>query len=136
MQKYVLVRDGASQSVVVLRADQSVRGARAWLTSPDPGARHQGFPLLDARGVLIGVVTAREIEEARDEAASLATLVRRPAVVAFDDESLRSAADRMLDQDVGRLPVVSRRDPERVIGFVTRSDLLKAHRRRLAARRL
>lgn len=132
----VLVRDGASQSVVVLRADQSVRAARAWLTSSDPGARHQGFPLLDACDVLVGVVTAREVEEARDEGASLASLVRRPPVVAFEDESLRSVADRMIDQDVGRLPVVSRRDPLCVVGFVTRSDLLTAHRRRLAAQRL
>jgi len=131
-----LVRDGASQGVVALRADQLVRSARAWLTSQDPGARHQGFPVLDVSGALVGVVTAREIEEARDDDVPLASLVRRAAVVAFEDESLRSAADRMIDQDVGRLPVVSRRDPRRVVGFVTRSDLLAAHRRRLAAQRL
>ena len=111
-------------TVIALRADQVVRAAREWLTSGAPGARHQGFPVLDAEGALVGVVTAREIEEARDDASPLASLLRRTAVVAFEDESLRAAADRMIDHDVGRLPVVSRRDPQRVVAIVTRSDLL------------
>jgi hypothetical protein len=37
----------------------------------------------------------------------------------------------MVNQGVGRLPVVSRKAPERVIGMLTRSDLLAAHARRL-----
>jgi CBS-domain-containing membrane protein len=40
----------------------------------------------------------------------------------------------MVHERVGRLPVVSRRDPRRVIGIVSRSDLLEAHERRLHAR--
>jgi len=32
---------------------------------------------------------------------------------------------------VGRLPVVSRDEPRKVTGMLTRSDLLSAHRRRL-----
>ena len=62
--------------------------------------------------------------------------MRRPAVVAFEDESLRDAADRMIDAEIDRLPVVTRGEWRRVIGIVTRSDLLAAHRRRLAAARL
>lgn len=49
----------------------------------------------------------------------------------FDDCSLHSAADHMVQEGVGRLPVVSRDAPARVVGIVTRSDLLAAHRRRL-----
>jgi len=32
---------------------------------------------------------------------------------------------------VGRLPVVDRDDPSRLVGIITRSDLLKVHARRL-----
>ena len=39
----------------------------------------------------------------------------------------------MVREDVGRLPVVDRADPSRVIGIITRSDLLRAHEVRLAA---
>jgi CBS domain-containing protein len=132
----VLVRDWASRAVVSLRADDTVAAARAWLVSGASGSRHQGFPLVGADGSLVGVVTAREIEEARDGAQPLRGLVTRAPVVVRDDESLRDAADRMVDAGVGRLPVVAGEAPGRVIGIVTRSDLLAAHRKRLAAGRL
>jgi CBS domain-containing protein len=38
----------------------------------------------------------------------------------------------MVRENAGRLPVVRREDPDRVIGIITRSDLLAAHGRRLA----
>ena len=49
----------------------------------------------------------------------------------FEDNSLREAADHMVREEIGRLPVVSRAAPRRPIGMLTRSDLLAAHRRRL-----
>ena len=39
------------------------------------------------------------------------------------------AAERMAQNGVGRLPIVSPDDPQRVIGIVTRSDLLKPRAR-------
>jgi predicted transcriptional regulator len=52
-------------------------------------------------------------------------------VVIFDDSSLREAADQMAREGVGRLPVVSRLEPQRIIGILSRSDLIEAHLRRL-----
>jgi len=37
----------------------------------------------------------------------------------------------MVRENIGRLPVVKRDDPRRVVGWLTRSDLLSAHRQRL-----
>ena len=37
----------------------------------------------------------------------------------------------MVRENVGRLPVVERANPRRLAGFITRSDLLSAHARRL-----
>ena len=63
--------------------------------------------------------------------ARVGDLVRRPPVVIYDDSSAREAADHMVHERVGRLPVVSRANSRRVIGIVSRSDLLEAHERRL-----
>ena len=41
----------------------------------------------------------------------------------------------MAAHDVGRLPVIARRDPRKLVGFLTRSDVLVADRRRLAETR-
>ena len=49
------------------------------------------------------------------------------------------AADHMVLEEVGRLPVVSRDNPRTVVGMISRSDLLRAllraHAPRLAADR-
>jgi len=53
--------------------------------------------------------------------------------VVYEDNSLRDAADQMVTEEVGRLPVVSRDETLKVVGILSRSDLLSAHRPRLAA---
>jgi chloride channel protein, CIC family len=58
-------------------------------------------------------------------------LLRRPPLVIYEENSLREAADLMVQEDIGRLPVVARAKPHSVVGIITRSDLLTAHRRRL-----
>ncbi|WP_437594904.1 chloride channel protein [Sorangium sp. So ce1000] len=123
----------ASRPAVTLAADDTVEAARAFLLSQAEGARHQGFPVVDGRGELIGVVTQRDVLTEQAGAISIRRLVRRPPAVVFEDSSLREAADHMVTEGVGRLPVVSRQAPRKVIGILTRSDLLDAHRSRIDA---
>jgi CBS domain-containing protein len=127
------VRDAASRPAVTLAADDTVAAARAFLLSQAEGSRHQGFPVVDERGELIGVITQRDVLGPQPGELRLRHLVRRPPAVVFEDCSLREAADHMVTEGVGRLPVVSREAPRKVIGMLTRSDLLDAHRSRLDA---
>lgn len=131
----VLVREIASTEVVTLAADEAVEEVRDRIAARVPGSQHQGFPVLNAGGDLVGVVTRRDLLDLDIEVtARVGELVSRAAVVIYDDSSAREAADHMVHERVGRLPVVSRADPRRVIGIVSRSDLLEAHERRLHAR--
>ena len=43
----------------------------------------------------------------------------------------RQAADHMTNHDIGRLPVLTREEPPRLVGIVTRSDILSGYRRRM-----
>ena len=88
--------------------------------------------MVDAKGELVGVVTRRDLlDPERPVAARVSELIRRPVAVVFEDSSLREAADHMVREGIGRLPVVSRSAPRKPTGMLTRSDLLAAHRRRL-----
>ena len=127
----ISVRDVALRPVVTLRASDGVRATLDWLASSS-GAGHQGFPIVDGDGLLVGVVTRRDLQGAPDGDATLGEVASRAPVVIFDDSSLRDAADHMARERVGRLPVVSRESPRKIIGIVTRSDLVDAHARRLA----
>src|SRR5512140_981924 len=124
----VLVKDQMRREVMSLRASEPLADARARLVA-DP--RHQGFPVVDDAGRLRGVVMRREVMDEKSGALRVGDLVRRPAAVVFEDNSLRAAADHMLHENVGRMPVVRRDAPQIMIGFLTRSDILAAHHRRL-----
>jgi H+/Cl- antiporter ClcA len=122
----------ASRPVVTLGGDDLLESVRAWIGGRGPGSSHQGFPVVDGDGALIGVVTRRDLlDPERSGKALVRHLIHRPLAVAFEDTSLREAADHMLQEEVGRLPVVTRVEPRRAVGILTRSDLLDAHRRRL-----
>ncbi|WP_202605204.1 CBS domain-containing protein, partial [Salmonella sp. gx-f5] len=45
--------------------------------------------------------------------------------------SLREAADHMVAEKVGRLIVVSKDDPHKLVGILTRGDILASHAHRL-----
>jgi len=128
----VLVRDGATREVVALAADDTLASVRAWFSSRAPGTGHQGFPVHDRNGDLVGVLTRRDIFNTDEpETSQLWRIIKRPPAIVFEDNSLREAADHMVGEEVGRLPVVARENPRKVIGWLTRSDLLTAHRQRL-----
>jgi CIC family chloride channel protein len=130
----ILVRDIASSEPVVLQATDAVEDVRDWIVSRAPGSSHQGYPVVDAQHALVGVVTRRDLLDLELPVTSLVRdLITRPPVVIYDDNSARDAADHMVREEVGRLPVVTRKSPHQVVGMVSRSDLLGAHARRLAA---
>jgi H+/Cl- antiporter ClcA len=125
------VREHAHGPAVTLRADDTIEAVRAWLASGAAGTSHQGFPVVDAAGQLVGVLTRRDLFDASAAGTHVRELVRRAPVVIHDDASLRAAADLMALERIGRLPVVSRAAPRTVTGVITRSDLIHAHVRRL-----
>lgn len=131
----VTVAEVAAAPVVFLRADDTLEHVRAWMKHDETGAAHHGFPVVDADDRVVGVVTRRDLVDGPAEG-TVRSRVKRPPVVAYDDSSLREAADHMAREGVGRLPVVSRDDPARVIGMLTRSDIIEAHVRRLKAERV
>ncbi len=97
--------------------------------------KHRGYPVVDDTGRLVGVLTGASLVDLPDTVvATTATaqdLVTARPVVVDERESCRVAAERMATAGVGRLPVVAPDDPARVVGIVTRSDLLKPRLRHL-----
>jgi CIC family chloride channel protein len=128
----VLARDAATGEVVALAAEDTLGSVRSWFASRVPGTGHQGFPVIDSDGNLAGVLTRKDIFSVNEsESSRLRDLIKHPPVVVFEDNSLREAADHMIRENVGRLPVVARSHQRKVTGWLTRSDLLSAHRQRL-----
>ena len=127
----VFVRDAATAAVVALAADLTLAEARIRISS-DPKIEHSAFPVVDGHGRLVGVVGRRDLfAPDSDPAALVAQVLVRPPVAVFEDQSLREACDIMAAEHVGRLPVISRAQPGRVVGMLSRRDVLAAERARL-----
>lgn len=106
--------------------------------------KHQGYPVVDARGELLGVVTKANLLDEwlamllRSEGGDFAIapiitydLLTRDPITAFPWESCRTAAERMARWQVGRLVVVHPDNPKKIVGIVTRGDILKVRMRLL-----
>ncbi len=126
------VRDAMSTAVISLDTARTVGDVRGWIASGAAGSSHQGFPVLDENGDLVGVVTRRDLLEPQAaETSTIGTLVTRTPTVVYEDDTLREATDAMVTAGVGRVAVVRREAPRRVIAMLSRSDVLGAHRRRI-----
>ena len=129
-----LVRDVGVKPVTCVEGSKTVDQIRSWLSTDDRSSTHQGFPVVDEEQHLIGVITRRDVLDPRRSGSErVGDILKRPPAVVFDDNSLREAADHMVRTGVGRLPVVTREEPLKVVGIISRSDLLAAHSDRLQA---
>ena len=92
-----------------------------------------GFPVLDEQGNLWGIVTLQDLEkELSHSTVKLSSLrVEDVAVVnpitVCEDEPIWSAIRKMAPRDLARLPVVSRNDGKKLLGLISRSDILRAY---------
>ncbi|HET9819339.1 MAG TPA: CBS domain-containing protein, partial [Rhodanobacteraceae bacterium] len=105
---------------------------RRWLNSGRERAQHQGYPVIDDAGRVRGVVTRRMLlDPDRPGLTRIGEMLKRGPIVVFEDHNLRDASDLMVAENVGRLIVVSRDDPTRLVGILTRSDVMAANSRRI-----
>jgi CIC family chloride channel protein len=96
---------------------------------------HHGFPVVDEKGELVGVVTIADVESAmaqeRPSALTVKDIASRSVVVAYPDEYIHDVLVKLGTHDVGRIPVVERRNPKRLLGVLRRHDVLTAYSKTL-----
>jgi len=128
----ITVGAACTREVVTLKTSDALGVVRRWLSSGKAEAHHQGYPVVDDQGQVRGVITRRDLQDVDiPESRRIGDMLRRGPIVVHEDNSLREAADHMVEENVGRLPVVNRESPPRLVGMITRGDLLAAHARRL-----
>lgn len=93
--------------------------------------RHQAFLVVEAAGHLLGIVTkstamSHLLSQDVDEDTPILEVCTRDLIVAYTDELLSQASNKMLKHGVGRLPVVHRDDPEKLVGYLGRAQIVEA----------
>lgn len=99
-----------------------------------------GFPVVDERGRLAGIVTLSDMERSIIQSdvppktvGEIAT-PRHRVITAYPDDLMGDALARMSVRGIGRLPVVSREDSDHLLGQIRRADIISAYNLALARR--
>jgi CBS domain-containing protein len=140
------IRDAMTRKVITVDRDTPLKDVAQLLID----RRISGVPVVDGNGAVLGVVSEADLlikesgadalarrrfawllgedQETRSRRAKIAAVtageaMTTPAVTADPDLSLAAAAQRMTDHRVNRLPIV---EAGRIVGIVTRADLIRA----------
>jgi CIC family chloride channel protein len=96
-------------------------------------ARRQGTIIVDPENRLAGIITRGDVVRALEKDPSGNTRVldagKQELIVTYPDELLHDAVRKMLQNNIGRLPVVDRANPKRVVGYLGRASILAARLR-------
>ncbi len=117
-------------SVQTVSEDKSVEILEALMKV----SRHVGFPVVDSKGRLSGIITLSDLRnkvKPGEVGKKIGEIATREVEVAYPDETLDIALKRLASKQIGRLPVVDREDKTKLLGIITRSDIVNAYNKKV-----
>ncbi len=92
-----------------------------------------GFPVLGDDEKLWGIVTLQDMQKTQSQenfssrGLKVSDFAVEDPVTVFPDEPIWAAIQKMSPRDLARLPVISRDGSGRLVGLISRSDILRAY---------
>ncbi len=95
-------------------------------------SRRTSLLVTDDKGQLAGIITRSDLFtalQAGQAHVEISHIMTRELVCAFPDESLHAVIDRMHTLGIGRVPVVTRDNPQKLVGYLGRTAILAARQK-------
>ena len=130
VMKKIKVADVMTKSVEVCRQNTKVGKVIEMMHN----SKHNGFPVLNEKTELVGMVTLQDVREAPVEGIMermVSDLMSHKLITTYPDETLEEVFHIFSRYDIGHLPVVLPDNPKKLIGILTRSDVIKAYDKQL-----
>jgi H+/Cl- antiporter ClcA len=135
--EYMPVEKVMTRDILSISGDISVRELASKYFGSEQ--KFRAYPVVDGKGALLNVVDRSEVlawlKDDPNGTARLADIIDKEPVVAFPDESCKTVAIRAAVEKLDRMVVVSRED-QKLLGMVTRYDLLKPYTRQYTEEQL
>ncbi len=103
--------------------------------------RHTNFPLVNRNGELTGIISVQDFmgvvfERDLMDLVVVKELATLNVITAYEDEDLDTAMRRIGYRNIEQLPVVDRATGRKLVGIISRRDMVSAYNRALMARTL
>jgi coenzyme F420 hydrogenase subunit beta len=88
---------------------------------------HVAYPVMDEKGEPIGIATLEEaskVEQNKRQDTLVSQIARRKLIVAYPGETALDAFKKMSAHEVGRVLILDPADPKKLLGMVTKTDLM------------
>ena len=122
----ILVKDSMYPHPQTILEDNTIESLTAIMQT----SKHAGFPVVNRSGELTGIVTIEDMQEriiSGDEEQRIKDIMSTEVSVAYPFETLDIVLDRMVSQDLSRLPVVMKSNPKKMVGIITKKDIMNAY---------
>jgi CIC family chloride channel protein len=137
LMESITVSDAMAKDVVTFDETIAVKDAEMMIKS-NYSYHHRGFPVLDLKNNLVGMVTRKDIHEALTsgkEDISVKEIMTSDIMTCYTDENLKTALQKLGEKDIGRLPVVERENTSHLIGLISRENIIASYNEALLKRK-
>jgi CIC family chloride channel protein len=125
--KNIPVRLAMRRDIETVRTDTPITELRDFVYR----SKLNSFPVVDAQGRLSGILSLHDCEECFsqdiEEALTAQDVATRDVVSITEDDSLFLALSRITQGDFAILPVVDKHHPEKLVGVISRRDIMSTY---------
>ena len=116
-----------TSEVMTISPETKVREVLAIMTEH----HHMGYPIVDKKGELVEIVTFEDVAKvpaSEREKVSVGEIARKKLITVYPDDSVMSIYEAMERHKIGRVLIVDRENPRKLLGIVTKTDILHSLR--------
>ena len=89
------------------------------------GLVYHAYPIVNKEGVLTGIVTRHELEEADGDSILDSLIEGQDLLTVSPETSIRDAANMMIGKNFQQVPVVLATNPGKLLGLITLNDIAR-----------
>ena len=122
----VQVKDVMPRKVITVSPDDTIKHVSKLISE----THHLGYPVVDETGKLVGIITYADVLRVpirKAKKTKVKEIMTKKLVTIHPNDTLEYALRRMFECKHGHLPVVDQEDPTKLLGMISKSDIISGH---------